>query len=324
MSIARPRMSAVTSLREDIAKIWRVPAPQNTMAFCEMHRPFKGGSVNVALRIKELDPSAKIAVLVAANSGRPGGSIGHTRKTSSGYEPYIVREQLHPHGSQEEDIMASWMHGEAAHQRKDLGLVANGIFKNTIGRAWGMTYPDRVNGTGMFHTLQGVDYRTATPDQYYDAWHVSGCHLAKKVRSDRFDTSTRVEADLIFVAGPQADGSHHKPSGPEYAGDFSGTQYRTANENAAADYDYFIECVKKALEALFATALMMGDDTIVLCHLSGDLYAGRWKASAFARAPYKDFEDAVNDVLLNRKYADSGIEYGRFFKHVVFAPYASP
>ncbi len=59
-----------------------------------------GGEMTVALKVAREHPGEGVGLMVAANSGRPGGAVGLTDR--------FDRSQVHPnHRTQEEDIMSA-------------------------------------------------------------------------------------------------------------------------------------------------------------------------------------------------------------------------
>ena len=74
------------------------PAPQP----CQLIR-HAGGISTVGLELHQQDAHARIATVVAANSGRPGGAIRAADGTAE-------QSKVHGgHSTQEEDIIANWL-----------------------------------------------------------------------------------------------------------------------------------------------------------------------------------------------------------------------
>merc|ERR1719375_1349474 len=172
----------------------------------------------------------------------------------------------------------------------------NKLFSNTIGgkRRWGMTHPDLTKVCNKaYYTVQKKDYRSASPDVYFDAWHVSNCLVSEKTASD-FNFNNRVRCSLIFVAGPLANGRHKmNPQGKK--GDYSSTQCRTFNRCAERDYTHFIQSVEQAFYAALLAMAKQGDTIAILCHVSGGIYAGKWRELYGDRAEnLNELEGVVN------------------------------
>ena len=213
------------------------------------HLEFRGGpmdlagSTQVAYLYSER-PGGKdlsIGVMVAGNSGRPGGAI---------YKPWFAspEQRLHAvrpgHRTQEESIMAAWLVGSeriAPHQlRSECGQLRRWAYENMEKRflrclhsQWGMV-ENHVNAFEGFidragepiapppewphgvrqrwlATRQGVDYvNTQHEGDYGDAWILPDADLCVDL-SDGGTTGWRfwkldqiARTTLIFVAGPNA------------------------------------------------------------------------------------------------------------------------
>ena len=81
----------------------------------------EGGTASVGFSIRQQLPKERIGVMVAANSGRPGGSVG--------LEQTVDPSQVHAgHKTQEEDLMSTWLLAEAgtnlARQSKLFSIIA--------------------------------------------------------------------------------------------------------------------------------------------------------------------------------------------------------
>ena len=213
------------------------------------HLEFRGGpmdlagSTQVAYLYSER-PGGKdlsIGVMVAGNSGRPGGAI---------YKPWCWSpakrlQGVHPgHRTQEESIVAAWLVGSertAPHQlsaewdqlRRDTLINMEFRFLHCLHDKWGMVendvkafegfidrdgsacstthrWPDDVRQRWLA-TRQGVDYvHTEKPLDYGDAWILPDADLCVDL-SDGGTTGWRfwkldqiARTTLIFVAGPNA------------------------------------------------------------------------------------------------------------------------
>ena len=282
----------------------------------------RGGSTNMALELAKVHPGSRIGLVIAGNSGRPGGACGHMDKLN---RPYV--DSLHHHATQEEDVVSNWL---LTHEKAE-GTDPNKLFANTIGgdstasgrkRRWGVTHPDwRKNPTQTFYTIQKKDYRRASAADYRDAWHVSNCLVCEKtVRAYDFDN--RVRCSLVFVAGPLAKGGHSL-NPPFKQGDYASTQYRTFNELTEHDYTHFLRCVEETFHAALLAMAMQGDTIAILCHVSGGIYAGNWRSIYGDKAAaLTELKKVVNGVLSNRLL--NGVPLGCYFERVVFSKYIPP
>ena len=145
-SVSSPILCTMTWLDEIISQIPPSPihsTPEKIKVVQE-----SGGSTNIAIRLKEKFPDSSIGIVVAGNSGRPGGACGHMNRKGYGYV-----DSLGHHKTQEEDVVSNWL---LTHKHIE-GTSPTTLFKNTIGgeKRWGMVHPDwRMNKKEVFHTIQ--------------------------------------------------------------------------------------------------------------------------------------------------------------------------
>lgn len=284
-------------------------------------KAYPGGCTNLALYLSKQYPRHKIAIVIAGNSGRPGGACGHLEMGRP-----TVKNLHHKHKTQEEDVLSNWLltHKEVRNAN------VNSIFESTIGgdNRWGMVYPDwtaseegSVSDDDIkFSTIQGVKYTNAEPRNYYDAWHVSNCLVSQKT-TEGFLTRKNVDCSLVFVSGPLANNNNslHRPDEP---GNYSSTQFRTFNQNAYNDFHKFISCVEYTFEAALTAMAAKKESIAVLCHVSGGIYAGNYRKIYGDESDYTYFEKIIYRVL-NKKLTN-GYKLGMYFEKVVFAPYRPP
>ena len=274
-----------------------------------------GGSTNMALELSKAHPGSRIGLVIAGNSGRPGGACGHMNKYD---QPYV--DSLHHHSTQEEDVVSNWL---LTHKKVE-GTDPNTLFANTIGgkRRWGMTHPDwTTHPHQKFHTIQRIDYRRASPIDYCDAWHVNNCLVCQKTSSS-YNFDNRLRCSLIFVAGPLAKGGHSLHP-PLKQGDYASTQYRTFNELTENDFTHFMKCVEETFHAALLAMAMKGDTIAILCHVSGGIYAGKWRSVYGDKAGnFNHLKRVVNNVLKNKSL--NGMPLGCYFERVVFSEYMPP
>lgn len=322
-----------------------VPLPDPPSQTCKIAPPFPGGCTNLAIHLSRTYPSDSIGILVAGNSGRPGGACGNIKidYKEKKYRP-IVSNLHHKHKTQEEDILSNWL--------TTVG-DANRVYESTIGgiNRWGMYWPDWTAIPGaerllrdqnphlpipntasiwsdplivdkIYRTRQGVDYREAQPIAYRDAWHVKNCAVSEKC-TNGFNALNSVACSLIFVAGPLANPEQSLYM-PREQTNYTSTQFRTVNQLAVDDYQFFRSCVKETFRAALTSMALNGDTIAVLCHVSGGIYAGNHsqKYGSKNMDNFKELKDIVNEVL--QSYTTPGIRLGSFFEKVVFSPYAPP
>jgi hypothetical protein len=251
----------------------------------------------------------RVGIVVAANSGRPGGSIGWGDGSGG-----VSLEHLHArHKTQEEDIVSNWLLTHAFNQcgsmvgEQQLDTTAVAVAFSGICNAWGLSSRSLLGGNT---TLQGVDYtKTKSPMDYADVWTVQNIQLSCKCESVRdqhqwFDHSDQFTASLYFCAAPNV-------SQPGQATPF-GSVARTFNPLAHSDANMFFGGVKCALRAaLFAMALDKVQ-VVLLPLLGGGVYAGPWGDGYQGK-----FLDIVREVLREPLHASSCTSLSEHFVDVV-------
>lgn len=249
-----------TPQRIDLLRTHRTP---NDKECGIIYQPVEGGSTNVATRLEH--EQERVSVLIAGNSGRPGGMIGHIENGRG-----VVRDLGNSHSTQEEDVVSNWL----LTYENITGYSPSHVYDSTIGgrRRWGMVNPGSERSA---KTLQGVNYKSARPGDYYDAWIVNDCFVSEKKKDvaygdgDAYNTS----CSLVFVAGPCCL-SRSLSMGGNATKDYTRTIDRTYNDAMNNDYDLFIRGVAETFRAAL-DAMILNDVTVaILCHVSGGVYAG--------------------------------------------------
>ena len=217
-----------------------------------LSRPCDGGTTTAAYNIyKEASGDTRIGVMVAANSGRPGGACGARASVSS----------VHcRHRTQEEDVFSNWLVSTAG---SDVN-AQNALFQSTIDVAWGLC-----KLTSCDHrTFQGVDYVNAADARCFaDAWVVNKGKVCVKSQTPKaFHPKKCAPVVLVFSAGPNAGARGSK----------EGSMCRTLNKMAcnADNYDFFRECVKEAVRTGLDAMVGAGCDVALVARLSCGIYAG--------------------------------------------------
>lgn len=192
------------------------------------------GAVGYAIKIKD---TKKIGIMVAGNSGRPGGGVGrglenvptidHTT-AFSGYGGKLT--------TQEESIVGEWLYGEFPGESDNASRES--LFRSTICGMWGQTEKQKTT------TIQRVDYTSAKASDYADAWVVRDAKLRSRNTAD----PGPISATLVFVAGPNATSNKQrnsrkrkpKPKTAKKHDDY-GSMPATLNKNATTEYAFFKE-----------------------------------------------------------------------------------
>jgi len=258
-----------------------------------------GGASTVAY---DLRSEGRLGIMVAANSGRPGGSVG----VPGG----IDASQVHcGHRTQEESLVANFLHSTAPNDAQ----MQEATFNSMIGGKWGLPDMSVVvvkpggggggigSGRGIvgrgggrraadrYTTLQRYDYvNTTDPSAFAHPAHVVEKAWMSPLSPDgrRFSDDKRFEADLVFVAGPNASD----------AGGPNGSMQRTANRLAQSrtreGHQFFREGQRHALRAGLDAMIDKGVDAALVARLSCGIYAGPWRDRVDA-----DFEAVLSEVL---------------------------
>jgi len=154
-------------------------------------------------------------------------------------------------------------------------------------------------------TIQGVNYKAATPVDYADVWSLQGVQLSAKAmlhNSERhyrwFDHTEQCCAALYWTAAPNAGCQHGRST------------RATFNTNARDDEAMFFLGVEWAVRT---TLLAMAFDRVevaLLPLLGGGLYAGRWRPG---------YEGKFNHIVKTVLEAEDGggTLIGSHFREVV-------
>jgi hypothetical protein len=162
-----------------------------------------------------------------------------------------------------------------------------------------------------FATIQGVDYTSATPRMYADAWCVTGAHLSVKTKA-AFDTAQCYPTSLVFCAGPNA-------RAPPQQGPRASSMRRTFSAQAHADMAFLVAGAAWAVYAALHASAACGCDAVLIPFVSGGLYAGPHDRDVLRSLFVENIE-----AMLRGGYGH-GPPLGWYFRevHVVFLPRSS-
>ena len=108
-----------------------------------------GGAANAAFSEK-----GRVAIVVAGNSGRPGGSLSLDKDWSK-----LDRNKIRPHDTQEEDIFANFLRSSCTHRSGYFDITQAQHILRSLQRQWGLLKQDAKSGARDFYTTrQGVNY----------------------------------------------------------------------------------------------------------------------------------------------------------------------
>ena len=249
-------------------------------------------------------PDGKIGVALAGNSGLPGGAVGLAFRVKS--NSTIKRKDLEDkrYSTQEEDVVKDWML-TMLHYNQSLDTTMDQIW-GKFGlldhnpRSAGATDPNvnkqthqGVDFTNLYEskwTKQLLDNNQPLEKMYADALVVRSAFLAPiKNSNGEYNFKESKKVDLVFVAGPNVGTGPRKDA-------FSSTN-RTYNHYLQDHYCNFREGVFWAFYAALYAMAMENCRHACLPWISGDLYAGDFKATFGVGSDGKEIKRIVTDVL---------------------------
>ena len=247
-----------------------------------------GGAANAAF-----DKKGRVAIVIAGNSGRPGGGVTNDSDWSK-----LEQEKLKPHSTQEEDVFSNFLRATYTHGGSFNLEDAQAHF-NELYSQWGLSHPNANSESGNFYsTKQGVDYvNTVDPNDFSKPCVFTSGSIAKvgfhtKHESQIwFNTDDTKQVDLLFIAGPNAS---------ENGGTSTGSMQRTLCKKAVSDYTFFYKGIQAAIKAALDTCDRKGysaQDTVLLPPLSCGIYAGKHKERI-----KKAFPTLVQEILDEKCY----------------------
>jgi hypothetical protein len=263
----------------------------------------------------------EIGIMVAGNSGLPGGQCGHITPHNAPWELDI--KEVKPHRTQEESVVANWIR----HQVEPLGQrdphvkahdKMRDLFSATIAGEWGLLTDKERD----YDTFQGINYvSTTNAADYYDCWVVRNAKIGREAYyKDHDEYGYNIEdlaepiqiGALLFAAAPNANAS----------GKTGGSTKRTLNTRACREYLFFEQALKVSIMAVIDAAIreqMTGNPikVLILCAMGGGLY---WP-SKLKEIPGEDFyKRLINQILEMQVDSNSGLVTRRsFFTGVYFA-----
>lgn len=248
-----------------------------------------GGAVNIGYHYSS-SPNAKIGVMLAANSGVPGGALGKKDKIG-----HVIPKDM-AMKTQEESIWANAVLttcGEGLEDQK-------AFHSKTIQNKWGMLEEGKSTDT---HTRQGIDFtKTKDANDYNGAYVVDICRLSAVDKNKQLVDATQYPVLMVF-----SDSINANPNiGTEY-----GTMKRTLNQEAIHNYDFFKQCVKMKLRSGLDAMASSGVTHALVARLSAGIYAGKHKEKFD-----KDFNSILQEVL-DEKVGPNGEKRGQFFEKVI-------
>ena len=248
-----------------------------------------GGAVNVGYSTIQKNPQAKIGVMIAANSGLPGGALGQ-----SGHK--ITSKDLSM-TTQEESIWAN----AALTSSQDGHITPEQFHHQTIEGKWGLL---DTKGT---MTKQGIDFTTTTNAvDYNQVYLLKGCHLSK------INTNTAKEKDILKNAKYEVVFAFaDSVNANKEIGTPQGTMQRTLNKQAINNYDFFRECIKNKLRSALDGMASQGVTHPLVARLSCGIYAGIHKDRIT-----NDFNNLLQEIL-EESVGPNGEKRAQYFVDII-------
>ncbi len=257
-----------------------------------MEKSLMVGATNVGYKTLQNNPGAKIGVMIAANSGLPGGGLGYHSDSISETDLNLK--------TQEESVWANAVLTECGNNKKS---QAN-FHSNTIKGVWGML--DSTRGSTNTQTIQGIDFTTATNKMAYNGVYVVKGYQLSWVNVDntgakQLSHNTKYPVTFVF-----ADSVNVAPGRSA-----TGSMRRTQNAKAATDYVFFRDCVKTKLRSALDAMANENVDIPLVATLSTGVYADKHQFRIV-----KDFNTILKEVL-EEKVGPQGEKRGQFFRKVI-------
>ena len=259
------------------------------------------GVQNVLNSLKKKEQKSS-AVVLAGNSGLPGGAVGlHMKVIGDIRTSYQLKSSPKSgsgtYGTQEEDVVKNWILSEKRRNQTPISESMDLIFNEFGMLNYNDQSPMTIQGVNFKDLLQSscpildaLERSCFPPERLYaDALVVRNTYLRPK-RSRKPDTyyDSFVKTSLVFVAGPNVGACGQKTNS---------TTRRTFNQFLSNNENKFLEAVKWTYYAALHSIAMEGKRVALLPWISGDLYAGDFKGTYGTRSDGKELQKCVNSVL---------------------------
>lgn len=275
------------------------------------------GTTQVAYEYAKAHPGKKIGIIVAGNSGLPGGNVGHPDKGLLKKGPGMLKKS---DGGQEEDIVSNWITTMFASEFKTPHVETFSLLKDK----WGLKEP--VGASHDLQTIQGVDYKNNIfPENYGDVWVVRNVLLSKHDKNSKtrleqrnklpreYSIDETFKANLFFVAGPNANCSN-TPQGSTFR-----TCSKKANEENDPEFPFFRDSIKQTMKTALDGMAKENIDVVFMAKVSGGIYLGK-KNENSTRARKAKFNNAKYEEMINSvlEEAIDGVSRREYFDKVFF------
>lgn len=205
--------------------------------------------------------SKHVGIVVAGNSGLPGGGLCSFSESPYKTSPFLLKtDEIKPHTTQEESVVANWLfskarlmssYGAKYREIKDKFDSVKSLAGITICGSWGL----KNNNANDFNTIQGINYKLSNdPDDFNDCWVIRNAYVTGEDGAEyNLSSPTKEVGGLFFIAAPNA-GKKHIP-GDKKSPSPSGSMTRTFCDKAATDHNFFWNSVIAAMRGVFDAAI---------------------------------------------------------------------
>lgn len=281
-------------------------------------------------------------ILIAGNAGRPGGFVGMPDGSGLGISQTDLLSK--EWGTQEEDVVASWLKAEHKMTKK----VMHSIFRNNLGsnvtnnsqyiingiptynmnekgQPWGMLKPKKLDS---IKTIQQWNYtdairiinkgKTGQEKGYNFSYMLPNKSMYNKLENDIFTTN------LVFVFGPNIASGRDIGNGDINEVDKYKSKYNTSGRTKVQGYefekhyDFFEKSVKMAFRAGLQNMAKNNINIAILSAVSGGIYSKIEEKIETNININKNYENIINDIL---KEDYNGKNLGTYFELVLLAKY---
>lgn len=296
-SYKRAQAFSLANQQEILNFYQSLPPAVNSLCCQVQYQRGIGGCGSVVHAIFQEDENAKIAAMIAANSGMPLGALELPGKKKDDYYVEMPQHYLNC-STQEESVVENVLLTLFGEDRGAQRTFFNNVFKGV----WGL------KDVNSRDTYQGEDFVTTE-----DAKSYNRCYIAENLQISALERDQQGFLDLApDTAHPVtlifADSVNAAASGR----DATSTMTRTLNQKAAQDYGFFIECIKEKLRSSMDAAAATGATHLLVAQISTNLYAPH----QFKHAIRREFQGIVQDIL-NEVVGPQGEQRGQYFKQVI-------
>lgn len=243
---------------------YQTPLHSKESTQVEVQQDEDQGCVGLAKRLDEF----KCGIVIAGNSGRPGGAVGPRYNELTVHNDSIRTD----HTTQEEDVVSAWLSSY-----KPYDINPNDIFYKTLYKTFGV-FNDRTKTT-----LQGVDFTNAKEFAYYDSYCVEKAPLQlKKLGTKEFISfgDIPVYADLYFVSGPNANVQR-------------GVSTTFTYNAKAKNYMFYKNCLYNAIASAIDHMIIKQCNCALIPKIGCGIYADK----SFKKRISAEFVDLVKTVM---------------------------